>query len=70
VFRQAVSEVRQRLGSKATICFVGDTPDDVQAARKVGGQIIAVCTGIFKSEDLQSHAPDACVADCSELLVR
>lgn len=70
VFRNAVAEVRRRLGPTATACFIGDTPDDVQAARKAGGQIIAVGTGIFKLDDLACHEPDACVADCSELLAK
>ena len=68
VFEHAVAEARRRLGSQAKVCFIGDTPDDVQAARKVGGQIIAVGTGIFTIEDLATHEPDACIADCSELL--
>jgi len=68
VFLRAVSKVRERLGSKAAICFVGDTPDDVQAARTAGGHIIAVGTGIFKPEDLWTHGPDTCVGDCMELL--
>jgi len=68
VFRKAVAEVRKRLGYEATVCFVGDTPDDVQAARTAGGRIIAVSTGIFPPAELASHHPDACVSDCSELL--
>jgi len=69
VFRKGVSEVRRRLGAEATICFVGDTPDDVRAARTAGGQIIAVGTGIFKAEELLTHGPDASVQSCAELLM-
>jgi phosphoglycolate phosphatase-like HAD superfamily hydrolase len=68
VFWKAVSEVRRRLGAEATICFVGDTPDDVRAARKAGGQIIAVGTGIFKAEELLTYGPDTSVPSCAELL--
>jgi phosphoglycolate phosphatase len=68
VFRKGVGEVRRRLGLGATVCFVGDTPDDVRAARGVGGRIIAVGTGIFKVEDLAAHGPDAAVNCCVELL--
>lgn len=68
VFLHAVAEVRRRLGNDATVCFIGDTPDDVQAARKAGGHIIAVGTGIFTLEVLAGHAPDACIANCAELL--
>lgn len=70
VFREAMDEARRRLGPKATVCFVGDTPDDVRAARRVGGQVIAVGTGIFKVEDLGPLGADATVASCAELLTR
>lgn len=70
VFQKGISEARRRLGPDATVCFIGDTPDDVQAARKVGGRIIAVGTGIFKLEDLAAHGPDASISTCAELLAR
>jgi phosphoglycolate phosphatase len=68
VFREGVAEVRRRLGTSARVCFVGDTPDDVRAARCAGGRVIAVGTGIFKVDDLASHGPDATVGCCTELL--
>jgi phosphoglycolate phosphatase len=70
IFRAGVAEVRKRLGQDAKVCFVGDTPDDVRAARCAGGRIIAVGTGIFKVEDLLGHGPDAAVGCCNELLTR
>jgi phosphoglycolate phosphatase-like HAD superfamily hydrolase len=69
VFRKGVDEVHRRLGPTASVCFVGDTPDDIRAAQGVGGRVIAVGTGIFKVEDLAAHGPDATVTCCSELLV-
>jgi phosphoglycolate phosphatase-like HAD superfamily hydrolase len=68
VFRKGMQEVTQRLGPGATVCFLGDTPDDVRAAQGAGGRIIAVGTGIFKAEDLAAHGPDAAVASCADLL--
>jgi phosphoglycolate phosphatase len=68
IFQKGMQEVHTRLGPKASVCFVGDTPDDVRAAQKVGGRIIAVGTGIFKREDLLSHGPDHSVDSCSDLL--
>ncbi len=68
IFREGVAEVRRRMGVSARVCFVGDTPDDVRAARCAGGRVIAVGTGIFKVEDLASHGPDATIGCCSELL--
>lgn len=68
VFREAMDEVRRRMGAEASVCFVGDTPDDVRAARCVGAQVIAVGTGIFKVEDLSALGADATLASCVELL--
>jgi len=68
IFRNATTEVNRRLGQTASVCFVGDTPDDVRAARGVGGQVIAVGTGIFRVEELGALGPDATVASCAELL--
>lgn len=68
IFEKGVAEARKRLGANASVCFVGDTPEDVRAAQKVGGRIIAVGTGIFKREDLLSHGPDHSVATCCDLL--
>ncbi|MBZ5719992.1 MAG: HAD family hydrolase [Acidobacteriia bacterium] len=68
IFRQAVAEVHTRLGYTATACFIGDTPDDIQAAQHAGARVIAVGTGIFKPEDLGPYQPDVCVASCAELI--
>jgi phosphoglycolate phosphatase len=68
IFRQGVSEVQRRLGDSAQVCFIGDTPEDVKAARLANSQIVAVCTGIFKADELTSYEPDVCVASCVELL--
>ncbi|HZQ68536.1 MAG TPA: HAD family hydrolase [Terriglobales bacterium] len=66
IFRRAVSEARSRAGEQATVCFIGDTPEDIRAARSAGAQIIAVCTGVYKAHELSGA--DACVASCSDLL--
>lgn len=68
IFAHGLEEVRRRLGGSARACFVGDTPADIEAARLVGSPILAVATGIFTRADLLAHAPDACVACCSDLL--
>jgi len=68
VFRNGVSEVRQRLREDASVCVVGDTPSDVKAAREAGLSVIAVATGIFPMEELSQLHPDACVSCCTELL--
>jgi phosphoglycolate phosphatase len=68
IFRQAVAEAQGRLGNPTEVCFVGDTPSDIQAAREIGAKIISVCTGFYKRSDLASLEPDLCISSCAELL--
>jgi phosphoglycolate phosphatase len=68
VFRQAVAEVNRRLGPQVRVCFIGDTPADIQSAREINAQVVAVCTGTYKTEELACHQPDLCVSSCAELL--
>ncbi len=63
-----MAEVRRGLGESAQACFVGDTPEDIKAARFARAKVVAVCTGMFKADELAAHEPDACVASCAELL--
>lgn len=70
VFRNAIEEARRRVGPEVRICFVGDTPSDIQAARHVGAQVIAVGTGIYKVDELSTYGPDVCVESCVDLLER
>lgn len=70
IFRQAVVEVHRRLGEAAQVYFIGDTPEDIKAARLANSKTVAVCTGIFTADDLSQHQPDACVATCEELLTK
>jgi phosphoglycolate phosphatase len=68
IFHNGVIQARKKLGAEASVCFVGDTPEDIQAAQRVKAHIIAVGTGIFSFQELASHGPDLCVCSCSELL--
>src|SRR5881296_1056045 len=69
IFRKGVEYARSKLGADATICFVGDTPEDIKAARGAGAQVVAVSTGTFSSAELSCHDPDACLSSCQELLL-
>jgi phosphoglycolate phosphatase len=69
IFRDAIRQVKQRLGGSAVTCFVGDTIHDVTAAQAAGAPIIAVATGIFTSQELAEQQPDVCVKSCEDLLV-
>lgn len=68
IFSHAVESARNALGSNAAVCFVGDTPDDILAARHVGASVIAVATGSFPFKDLANFNPDICCNTCAELL--
>lgn len=68
IFRNGIAEAQRRLGHESTVCFVGDTPSDVQAARVLGVPVIALATGIYTAEALAEYAPDACFACGTELM--
>lgn len=55
--------------SAGTVCVVGDTPFDVEAARANGLPTIAVATGRYSFEELMEHAPAACASTLEALLV-
>src|SRR5579875_198130 len=61
VFRAAASEARSRAGENAAVCVVGDTPNDIQAARANGLKVIAVATGIYSMDQLAAEKPDLLV---------
>jgi phosphoglycolate phosphatase len=69
IFRNALEFAIARLGSGARACFIGDTPSDIQAARDVGAQVLAVSTGTFSFEELSACSPDLCVSHCGEFFL-
>lgn len=64
----AIRKARDLAGAEATICVLGDTPSDVQAARDNGLDVIAVATGVFSAEELRASRPDLLVGSLAELL--
>jgi phosphoglycolate phosphatase len=66
IFRNAIGFVTAQLGPTARACFIGDTPSDVEAARRVGAQILAVASGTFSFAELSACSPDLCVSHCGE----
>src|SRR5215469_17908559 len=54
IFRNAITEAEQRLGFGACVCFIGDTPADVHAAKEVGAPIVSVATGTFSVDQLRA----------------
>jgi phosphoglycolate phosphatase-like HAD superfamily hydrolase len=52
----------------ATVCVIGDTPFDIEAARTNGLPTIAVATGRYSFEQLMEHRPAACTTTLDALL--
>lgn len=68
VYNRALQQARSLAGSHATVCAIGDTPADIQAARHHGISIIAVATGIHSLEQLSAEQPDLLLSSLSELV--
>jgi phosphoglycolate phosphatase-like HAD superfamily hydrolase len=54
--------------SAMTICVIGDTPFDIEAARANDLPTIAVATGRYSFEQLMEHHPAACATTLEALL--
>jgi phosphoglycolate phosphatase-like HAD superfamily hydrolase len=48
------------------VFVIGDTPRDIDCARAHDVQAVAVATGNYSFDDLQTHQPDLCFADLSD----
>jgi len=46
--------------------IVGDTPRDISCARYFGARVVAVASGQYGLEELQSYSPDAVLPDLSD----
>lgn len=57
-----------RVISGADVVVIGDTPDDIQAARAIDAIAVAVCTGYARREDLIGSDPDFLLADLGAFL--
>src|SRR5262249_15920134 len=71
IFRHAVELAPQHLLSPASndsVFVVGDPPADIAAGRELRLPVIAVATGIYRFQELQSCNPDLCVASAADLL--
>jgi phosphoglycolate phosphatase len=53
----------RRTYDRANTVLVGDTPNDIHAARHAGTRVIAVATGRFDLDTLSEHGPDALLPD-------
>jgi phosphoglycolate phosphatase-like HAD superfamily hydrolase len=65
----AQSRARAYLGREVAgtdLVIIGDTPADIDCGRGVGARALAVATGGFPLDELQSHRPAAAFADLSD----
>ncbi len=51
-----------------TVCVIGDTPFDIDAARANGLPTIAVATGRYDFDQLKEHQPEVCTTTLDALL--
>lgn len=68
IFRCGLDKARSIAGAAATICVIGDTPADIQAAKGNGLDIIAVATGVHSFGELAAEKPTWCLKSLKELL--
>jgi phosphoglycolate phosphatase len=64
----AARKARELAGSGATVCVVGDTPRDIEAARANHLSVIAVATGHFNFDELLEHRPQVCATSLADLV--
>ncbi|MEZ6046462.1 MAG: HAD family hydrolase [Planctomycetaceae bacterium] len=70
VARQALDQIRSEQGAHFPtehVWIIGDTPADVQCARAINANVIAVATGVIPHHELKSSAPDFLVHDLTEI---
>ena len=65
---QAADKARELAGKAASICVVGDTPRDIEAARANFLSVIAVATGNYSYEELLACQPEVCATSLADLL--
>jgi phosphoglycolate phosphatase-like HAD superfamily hydrolase len=65
---QAARKAREMAGERASVCVVGDTPRDIEAAKANRLPVIAVATGNFSFDVLHKLEPEACASSLADLL--
>ena len=64
----AAWKAREMAGRDATVCVVGDTPRDIEAAHSNFLPVIAVATGRSSFDELLEAKPEACASSLADLL--
>ena len=66
----AALKARELAGPQATVCVVGDTPRDIEAAHANHLPVIAVATGHYRFDELMEHHPEVCTSSLADLLAQ
>lgn len=69
VARAALKLVHERLGvdfDPGDVWVIGDTPADIECARAISANIVAVATGMYSAEELSAFAPAHLFDDFAE----
>jgi phosphoglycolate phosphatase-like HAD superfamily hydrolase len=66
----AARKARETAGAEARVCVVGDTPNDIEAARANSLPVIAVATGHFSFDALLALRPEVCASSLADLLAQ
>ena len=69
LIEDAAKKARELAGPAATVCVIGDTPRDIEAAHANGLPVIAVATGHFTFDDLMQHKPEVCTTTLADMLL-
>jgi phosphoglycolate phosphatase-like HAD superfamily hydrolase len=64
----AARQAREITSAHATVCVVGDTPRDIEAAHANSLPVIAVATGNFSFDTLLELGPEVCASSLADLL--
>ena len=64
----AAVKARELTNAQASVCVVGDTPRDIEAAHANDLPVIAVATGHFSFDELLAHKPEVCATTLADLL--
>jgi HAD superfamily hydrolase (TIGR01509 family) len=62
---KAMAEIGKHPGC---CCYVGDSPDDIEMAKRAGVRTIGIRSGYPGSRKLMNHNPDCCISSLSQLL--
>jgi phosphoglycolate phosphatase len=64
----AAKKAWEMAGATASVCVVGDTPRDIEAAHRNSLPVISVATGHFSFEELLALGPEVCTTSLADLL--